>query len=201
MKRSVLMGMAILLVMVLCGGVALAEEKNKSSWYIGFGVGTGVLEIDGETLEDYYDDSSHIDVGDELTFNFGIGAILNPKLHLGLDISAVRQEVDSDSSGASADYQINNYFAALSYYPMTKGFFIKVGGGLSALVYDYDNGPYEDSDTYAGIGYLVGLGYDFWLGKSFNLGIHAEYSKQTYSDSDAPDDTDFINLYLAFYWF
>jgi hypothetical protein len=201
MKRSVSVMLMVVLVLICWCGAAVAEEKKKSSWYIGFGLGTGSLEIEGKTLDDYYEDRSSIDVGDEITLNFGVGAILNPKLHLGFDVSAIRQEVDSDISSQSESWQVNNYFAALSYYPWTKGFFVKVGGGLSALVYEYDSGTYDDSETYSGTGYLVGLGYDFWLGKSFNLGIHAEYSKQTYSDSDVPGDTDFMSVYLSFYWF
>ncbi len=189
------------LVLICSSGAAMAGEKNKSKWYIGFGLGTGTLQINGEAADDFYKDDNDVDVGDELTLNFGVGAILNPKLHLGFDVSAIRQEIDWDKSRQFESYQVNNYFAALSYYPWTKGFFLKVGGGLSALAYEYDTGAYNDSETYGGAGYLVGLGYDFWLGKSFNLGIHAEYSKQSYSDSDAPDDTDFTSIYLSFYWF
>ena len=200
MKKSVSVLLIGVLVLICSGGAAMAGEKNKSKWYIGFGIGTGTLQIEGETVDDVYEDSSYVDVGDELTLNFGVGAILNPKLHLGFDLSAIRQEVDADFSHESESYQINNYFAALSYYPWTKGFFVKVGAGFSNLVYEYD-GVYDVSDTYDGTGYLVGLGYDFWLGKSFNLGIHAEYSKQTYSDSHAPDDTDFTSIYLSLYWF
>jgi Outer membrane protein beta-barrel domain len=191
----------VALAIFCCCGLAMAEEKKKSSWYIGFGIGTGTLQMEGETADDYYDNDDSVDVGDELTLNFGVGAILNPKLHLGFDLSSIRQEIDWENSRQSASYQINNYFAALSYYPWKKGFFVKAGGGMSAMVYDYDTGAYDDSDTYYGTGYLVGLGYDFWIGKSFNLGIHAEYSKQTYSDNDAPDDTDFTSIYLSFYWF
>ena len=201
MKRAITIGLMIIIFVFTLSGTTLAEEKKKSSWYIGFGLGTGSLEIEGETVDDAYGDDPNIDVGTELTFHFGVGAIINPKLHLGFDVSAIRQEVDSNTSSDSESYQINNYFAALSYYPWTKGLFIKIGGGLSNLVYEYDSGYYDDSETFDGTGYLVGLGYDFWLGKSFNLGVHAEYSKQSYSDSDGPEDTEFTSIYLSFSWF
>jgi hypothetical protein len=201
MKKSVVVVLTAVLVLICCFSQAMAAEKKKSSWYIGFGVGTGILEMEGETAEDYLDDQDFDNVGDELTLNFGVGAILNPKLHLGFDLSAILQELDLDNSHRSELYQVNNYFAALSYYPWKKGFFVKVGGGLSVLVYDEDTDKNNNLDTYGGAGYLVGLGYDFWLGKSFNLGIHAEYSRQAYNDKDAPDDTDFLNVYLSFYWF
>ena len=201
MKKSVVVVLTAVLVSICCFSEAMAAEKKKSSWYIGFGVGTGILEMDGDSAKDYRDDQDYSHAEDELTLNFGVGAILNPKLHLGFDMSTVLQELDLDKSNRSELYQVSNYFAALSYYPWSKGFFVKVGGGLSALVYDKDTDKDNDLDTYGGAGCLVGLGYDFWLGKSFNLGIHAEYSRQFYNDKDAPDDTDILNVYLSFYWF
>jgi hypothetical protein len=180
-------------------GNTFAEEKQKSSWYIGFGVGTGELKVEGETMEDAFDEYPSIDVGQELTFNFGVGKILNPKLHLGFDASAIRQSAEDDSD--SIDLQVNNYLAAITYFPKEKGLSLKAGVGISALVYEIDTSFVDESETYAGLGFLLGLGYDFWLGKSFNLGIHAEYSRQSYNDSDAPDDTEFTSIYLSFYWF
>lgn len=201
MKKAAVAMLTGVMLSICCFSGAMAAEKNKSSWYIGFGLGTGILEMEGESAEDYLDDQDYDDVGTEVTLNFGVGAILNPKLHLGFDLSAVLQELDVDRSHRSEIYQVNNYFAALSYYPWTKGFFVKIGGGLSVLIYDEDTDKNNNLDTYSGVGGLVGLGYDFWLGRSFNLGIHAEYSRQAYSDGDAPDDTDFLNVYLSFYWF
>lgn len=201
MKKSVVVVLTAVLVLICCFSEPMAAEKKKSSWYIGFGVGTGILEMDGDSVKDYRDDQDYSHVENELTLNFGVGAILNPKLHLGFDLSTVLQELDLDKSNRSELYQVSNYFAALSYYPWSKGFFVKVGGGLSSLVYDKDTDKDNDLDTYGGAGCLVGLGYDFGLRKSFNLGLHAEYSRQFYNDRDAPDDTDFLNVYLSFYWF
>ena len=84
---------------------------------------------------------------------------------------------------------------------MKKGLFLKAGAGISALYYRIDTPIFDQTETYSGTGFLLGIGYDFWLGESFNLGIHAEYSKQSYSESDAPDDTEFTSIYLSFYWF
>lgn len=199
MKRMITIVLIISSIVFWGSGIALAEEKKKSNWYIGFGIGLGALQLEGESLDDYYDDDPDADVGGEVTLNFGVGAIIKEKFHLGFDGSTVRQEVDFDIGDAA--YQVNNYYAALSYYPWTKGFFIKAGAGWSILVYEYDRPADDDIDRFGGFGYLVGLGYDFWLGKTFNLGIHAEYSRQSYSDSDAPDDTEFSSVYLSFYWF
>jgi outer membrane protein with beta-barrel domain len=201
MKRVITIGLMMIIFIFTLSGTTLAEDKKKSNWYIGFGLGTGTLQIEGETADDAYEDNPNIDVDPELTLHFGVGAIINPKLHLGFDLSVIRQAVDSGIGNDYESFQINNYFVALSYYPWTKGLFLKVGGGLSNFVYEYDGEYNVDSETYSGTGYLVGLGYDFWLGKSFNLGIHAEYSRQSYSDSYAPDDTEFTSIYLSFYWF
>ena len=200
MKKFIAITIMTLFALLLCFGVTFAEEKKKSSWYIGFGIGTGQLKIEGETMDDFYEDYSYIDVGNELTLHFSVGAILNPKLHLGFDGSLIRQTADSDYD-ATLDVQVNNYFAALSFYPVEKGIYLKAGIGLSTLVAEIDTPFYDDSETYSGTGFLLGIGYDFWLGKSFNLGIHAEYSKQNYSDSDAPDNTEFTSIYLSFSWF
>ena len=200
MKKIVTLTVVSFVIVLFSSGITLAEEKKKSNWYIGFGVGTGELKVEGETMDDAFDEYPTIDVGQEVTFNIGVGAIINPKLHLGFDVSAIRQSAEDDFD-QTLDLQVNNYFAALSYYPTGKGFFLKAGAGISAAVVELDTAFVDDSETYSGTGFLLGIGYDFWIGKSFNLGIHAEYSKQSYSDSDAPDDTEFTSIYLSFYWF
>ena len=200
MKKIIAIAMVSFGIVLFSGVITLAEEKKKSNWYIGFGVGMGELKVEGETMDDAFDEYPTIDVGQEVTFNFGVGAIINPKLHLGFDVSAIRQSAEDDFD-QTLDFQVNNYFAALSYYPTGKGLFLKAGAGISALVVELDTMFIDESETYSGTGFLLGIGYDFWLGKSFNLGIHAEYSKQSYSDSDAPDDTEFTSIYLSFYWF
>ena len=200
MKKAVTITLMFFIFVLVLSGLTFAEEKKKSSWYIGFGLGTGELKVEGETMDDAFSENPSIDVGQELTLNFGVGAIINPKLHLGFDVSAINQSAEANFD-STLGLQVNNYFAAISFYPMEKGLFFKAGAGISALVYEIDTPVYDESETYSGTGYLLGIGYDFWLGKSFNLGIHAEYSKQSYSDSDAPDDTDFTSIYLSFYWF
>ena len=190
--------LTVIVSLIFCG-TAFGEGKTKSSWYIGFGLGTGQLQIEGDTMDDVFSGYSDIDIDPEITLNFGIGAIINPKLHIGFDGSAVRQS--ADGPGGDLTVQVNNYLAAVTFYPMVKGLSLKAGFGLATMMYDLDTYTIDESDTYTGTAFLVGLGYDFWLGKSFNLGIHADYSIQNYNDSDAPDDTDFLNLYLSFYWF
>jgi len=178
-------------------------QHQKTSWYIGFGIGSGSAEYEGDSLEDNaeawgIDDA---DATTTITLNFGVGAILNPRLHFGFDISALRESVESDFYDAELSTQINNYLLAATFFPAGEGLSLKGGVGLCALVYQVDAPGYDEDDTYGGWAYLIGAGYQFWLGEHFNLGIHLEYSHQSYNDDDAPDDTDFINVYVSFYWF
>ena len=48
---------------------------------------------------------------------------------------------------------------------------------------------------------MIGIGYDLRIVKRLHIGIHADYSRQTYNSSDAPDDTDFTNIYIALYFY
>lgn len=181
-----------------------SAQHQKSSWYIGFGIGSGSAKYEGDSLEDW---AKALGAGDPeaetpITINFGVGAILNPNLHLGLDISALRESVTDDPSDGEAIAQINNYLLAATFFPMGEGLSLKAGFGRCALVAELDvPGFIDESETYGGWSYLIGAGYQLWLGEHFNLGIHFEYSKQSYSDSDAPDDSEFFNVYVSFYWF
>lgn len=203
MKKLIVPALALMLV-VAVSGVSFAQEHKKSSWYIGFGLGTGDggSEIEGEqvTFDDWFEG---LDTGPRVTVNFGVGAILNPKLHLGFDISAIRQEGDGEVYGydIEANTQITNYLAALTYFPTGEGLFIKAGAGVSVIGYEMSGGLVEVSESYSGTAILGGLGYAFWLGKTFNLCLNAEYSHQTYTDEEAPDNSHFWNVYLSFYWF
>jgi len=201
MKRFAIC-LAVLLVWGAAGAAA-AEEAQKSKWYIGFGVGSGQLRIEGESMTDYLDGFEDLDADSPVTLHFGVGGIVNPKLHLGFDMSTIYQYAEEDDDDdANVDLQVNNYMFAAHFYPVKKGFFIKAGTGFSLLTVDVDDGPEgDDRETYDGLGYLLGSGYDFWLGKSFNLGIHAEFSQQYYNDSEAPDETHFFSVYVSFYWF
>lgn len=175
---------------------SFAQEHKKSSWYIGFGIGTGdgSGEVDGKevTSDEWF---AGLSTSPVLTMNFGVGGIINPKLHLGFDWSAIRQE--GSGHGIERMVQINNYLFALTYFPKGEGLFLKAGAGASSIIYDVSGGS---PSAYSGTAILGGLGYAFWLGKSFNLCLNAEYSHQTYSNKYAPDNSQFWNLYVSFYW-
>jgi hypothetical protein len=203
MKKLIVSAFALMLV-VAVSGACFAKEHEKSSWYIGFGLGTGDggWEIEGKevTFDDWFEG---FDTTPSVTGNLGVGAILNPKLHLGFDLSVISQEGDGEVHGydVEANFQINNYLAALTYFPTGEGLFIKAGAGVSVITYEISGGPVSESRSDSGTAILGGLGYAFWLGKTFNLCLNAEYSHQSYDDEEAPDNSHFWNVYVSFYWF
>jgi hypothetical protein len=207
MKKSLVFAVMIIITQMF-SGISFAKigdsEHQKSSWYIGFGLGSGRGYIEGDSFQDLFDKiGPDAETSPTIFFNFGVGGILTPQWHLGFDITAIRQQATYELYRQSADasFQINNYLLAATFYPMNEGFFLRGGIGLSAFQFTL-TGDVEDeiSESYSGTGFLIGTGYDFWLGKTFNLGIHADYSKQSYSDSEAPDDTNFFAIYVSFYW-
>jgi len=201
MRKTVLVLLAACLTLILPIS-AFSADHQKSSWYLSLGAGTGSGNAEGEELLS--------GAGDKLgpmTFHFGLGAIVNPRLHAGFDLSVFGVDGSYDDPTTyqfSTEYAwIYNYFGAVSFYPFEKGLFFKGGLGLSKFQYHFgSNNAALDTDlSVMGYGFLVGGGLDLWLGKSFNLGVHFEWSKQYYNDSEAPDNTDFYSIYVAFSWF
>jgi len=191
--------------------------KTKSSWYIGFGLGSGLGRIEGTRFDKVFDSLADlpgvykIEKSTPVTINFGVGGIINPNLHIGLDISAIYQDATYYESGYhnipienEMDFLITNMLCAVTYYPKVTGFSLKGGVGISSFDYSASNiGAFGDdfSGQYSGYAFLIGVGYDFWLGDTFNLGLHLEFSRQKYKDFMAPKNTDFINAYVSLYWF
>jgi len=179
-------------------------------------LGSGTLNFGGSSLESYLENRSYsgwaeyynVKEEDETTtFHIAVGSVVNPKIHLGLDISGVSQEASCPRydpsyylSPAKVEMQLRNYFAAVSYFPFEKGLFLKAGGGTSELT-QTTTVFFEQKDKFSGFGYMIGIGYDLRIVKRLHIGIHADYSEQTYHSSDAPDDTDFSNIYLALYFY
>lgn len=202
MKKLAVVIMALAMLCMAEG--SFAQEHQKSSWYIGFGLGTGdgSWEFEGEetTFNEWLEGLSTSPI---FTLNFGVGMIINPKLHLGFDFSAIRQEGDGviDGDDVEGNIQINNYLVALTYFPNSEGFFLKGGAGTSSIMNEVSSGSTSTSESYYGTALLGGVGYAFWLAKSFNLCLNAEYSHQFYSNINAPDNSHFWNLYVSCYWF
>ncbi len=179
------------------------EEYQKSAWYFGFGLGTGKGEIEGNSFSARLVEISGVDAPDIsqlITLNYGLGAIVTEWAHIGFDGSALRQQASYKVDGISGNssFQIINSLCAITVYPVGRSFFLK--GGYGFCVFGAEGS--DDTDySYSGRSFLLGTGFDFPLNKTFRMGIHAEYSRQSYNKKDAPDDTNFFNVYVSFYWF
>jgi opacity protein-like surface antigen len=199
MKKALFVSTLVLMFLMQGALFAQTGEKVKDTWYIGFGLGSGDVSVSPEegTGFDFSDDKDSTQV----TLQIGVGAIINPNLHIGFDISALRSQADGD--GYSLARQINNYFGVLTVFPVELGFFLRGGGGISTYRIDVEiDGIGSNSDTVSGFGLLGGLGYAFWLGESFNLCLNFDYSYQTFDDAEKfVGNTSFYNVYLSFYWF
>jgi hypothetical protein len=182
---------------------AEAETHERGRWYIGFGVGGGLdaryeLNRKDITFDKWLEGT---DKGFKAAINFKVGGTLNPKTLLGFDVTAVGQS-GKDARGNKGHIQINNYFLMLTHFPYEEGFFIRVGGGLSNIMYQIDASLSNSSDIVSGYGILGGLGYAFWLGKSFNLTVNLDHSRQFYpSSTTRPENSQFTILYLGFDWY
>lgn len=192
MKR--LLVLAASLMFVFSASLSFAEGTDKDSWYIGFGIGYGDATISPDSADSWSFSDKNPD--SMITIHFGVGAVLNNNVNFGLDVSAIRATWAVFNSEIS--YQINNYLAALTFFPAETGFFLKAGAGMSALSLEVDS----DRDTVTGFAVLGGLGYFVNFGSSFNLGIGLDYSAQFFNDETKfKGSTSFWNAYVSLYWF
>ena len=181
-------------------GNGLAETHQRSSWYIGFGLGGAFdasFELNGEeiTFDDWL---SGTDKSPKVSFNFKVGKTFSQKTLIGFDLTGAGQ---SGIGGIDGHIQINNFFFMLTHFPQKEGFFIRAGGGLSNLTAEIDTGLGTASDTISGFGLLGGIGYAFWLGKRFNLTLNIDHSMQFYDGGNDPDSSQFTIFYMGFDWY
>ncbi len=165
-------------------GAYARPQKQRDSWYIGFGLGggTGSLERDGQRLsfKEYLFDLDPTTV----SINFKVGATLSPKLLLGLDLTAIRSAVSD--AGDTAALQVSNYDVVATFFPMGKGLFVRAGAGLSRFTYEEDVYGMEYSDGTSGFNVIGGFGYAFWLGRQFNLTVNVDLTSASYGSQDDP---------------
>jgi hypothetical protein len=183
-----------------------ALEKEKSSWYIGFGLGycDGGLTFSGK--ESSFNDLTEGLDSNKVAINFGVGAILMPTLHLGFDVTAMGLvavgEIGSQGTFEDVSVFIYNYLAMITYFPMTTGPFLRAGAGVSMYNAQINFGSAHYSKSDVGFGCLAGFGYAFWLGKTFNLALNFDYTFQKYPKKEyKPEDSHFWTIYVSCYWF
>ena len=167
-------------------------------WYVGTGIGPGFgakFKVAGQWV-------SFSDALTGATDKTGLfaanivngGVALTPNLLVGFSGSFAAQS--GKIAGEDARVQINNYFAALTYFPAEKGFFVRGGGGFSNIV--VDSGP-GDGERSSGIGILLGAGYALPIGERHNITFTLDYSRQFYKRSDTKaEDSQFAAFYLGY---
>ncbi len=121
------------------------------------------------------------------------GIALSPNLLFGFSGSAASQI--GKLNGNDAQLQINNYFAALTWFPAEKGFFLRGGAGLSSMLIDTG----VSSNTAHGFGILVGAGFAIPVARRHNITFTVDYSRQSYGGSSTkPDSSQFGAAYLGY---
>jgi hypothetical protein len=194
-----------LIVPMLTSPASAADSKN--SWYIGFGLGSGT---GGWT----YNDNEKVTFSDLtkgstsstcLGLQFGVGGNINDYLSLGLDISAIRQQADTNFYGTTVTQtvQFNNYLGVITFFPIKDYLLLRAGLGLAAAQYELGIGSSKYSQTFSGSAGLIGVGIAIPVSGSFHLGFNVDYSVQKYSSSGTvyTKDSHFVLAYLTLYWY
>ena len=183
-------------------GFATAAEADRSGnpwshWYIGSGIGPGFgakYKLNGQSIT--FDDrlQGATDKSSLIALNIvNAGVALSPNLLLGGSVSAVAQF--GKIAGNDTHLQINNYLAALTWFPAEKGFFLRGGAGLSSMLIDTG----VSSNTANGFGILVGAGYALPVARRHNITFTVDYSRQSYNGSSTkPDNSQFAGAYLGY---
>ena len=183
-------------------GSATAAEPDRSEnpwshWYIGSGIGPGFgakYKLNGRSFS--FDDGLQgaTDKSPLIALNVvNAGIALSPNLLFGFSGSLVAKT--GKIAGNDAQLQINNYFAALTWFPAEKGFFLRGGAGLSSMLIDTG----VSSNTAHGFGILVGAGYALPVARRHNITFTVDYSRQSYSGSSTkPDSSEFGAAYLGY---
>jgi hypothetical protein len=180
---------------------AAAEADRSDSlwshWYVGTGLGAGFgakFKLNGRSFS--FDDAMQgaTDKSGLVAINIVNGGVaLTPSLLVGFSGSAVA--MTGKILGSDAHMQINNYFAAVTWFPAEKGFFVHGGGGPSSILIDTG----ATSNRTSGIGLLVGAGYALEIAGHHNITFTADYSRQSYSGSTTkPDSSQFGAVYLGY---
>ena len=173
------------------------SEGRGLGWYVGTGIGAGFgakFKLNGRSVS--FDDAMQgaTDKSPLVALNIVNGGVaLTPSLLVGFSGSAVA--MTGKILGNDAQMQINNYFAAVTWFPAERGFFVRGGGGPSSIL--INNGT--TSTRTGGFGLLVGGGYALQVAGHHNITFTADYSRQSYSGSSTkPDNSQFGAVYLGY---
>ena len=176
---------------------AAAEEDQSESrwshWYIGTGTGPGFgakYKLNGKSIS--FDD--RLQGATDKTPLWGLnvvnaGIALSPNLLFGFSGSLVARTGEFVNN--EVHLQINNYLAALTWFPVERGFFLRGGAGLANIMID--------TGTSRGFGFLVGAGFAVPVAGRHNVTFTVDYSRQSYSGSSIkPESSQFGAAYLGY---
>ena len=176
---------------------AAAEPEQGIGWYVGTGIGPAFgakFKLNGRTVS--FDDTMQgaTDKSSLIAINLvNAGIALSPSLLVGFSGSLAGQT--GKINGNNAQTQINNYFAAVTWFPAERGFFVRGGGGLSSILIDTG----VTSDRTSGLGILLGGGFAQRVAGRHYITFTADYSRQSYSGSSTkPDNSQFGAVYLGY---
>jgi hypothetical protein len=181
---------------------------QRDTWYIGFGLGTGIgsASFGGQRI-DLRDLNAPLSAT-PLVLQFEVGATLRPDLLLGLDLRVLRTFssgtlVFTDGSTASDPaVQVTQGLAMITWFPRRHGLFLRGGAGLASYSEDARFNGVRSEGSITGLGLLGGVGYAFWLGQHFNLTLNLDLTAQAYGDqANFPTSTRYGDLYLGFTWY
>jgi len=179
------------------GAEADKSESRGIGWYIGTGIGPGFgakYKLNGKSFTFSDGLQGATDKSPLIAINIvNVGIALTPSLLVGFSGSAVG--MTGKILGSDAQLQINNYFAAVTWFPAEKGFFVRGGGGPSNFLYDTG----ANSERSNGFGILLGAGYALPIAQRHNITFTLDHTRQSYSGSSIkPESSQATAAYLGY---
>lgn len=173
------------------------SDSMWSHWYVGTGIGPGFgakYKLNGQSITFSDRLQGATDKSPLIAINLvNAGIALSPSLLVGFSGSAVGQS--GKIAGSDTHLQINNYLAAVTWFPAERGFFVRGGGGLSNILIDTG----ANTDRARGFGILIGAGYALPIARRHNITFTVDYSRQSYNGSSTkPDSSQFGAAYLGY---
>jgi hypothetical protein len=195
--RIAIAGLSCAITGFASAAAAAEAESRGLGWYVGTGIGPGFgakYKVNGQSIT--FDDGlkNATDKSPLIALNVvNAGIALSPNLLFGFSGSAVSQI--GTINGNDAHLQINNYFAAVTWFPAERGFFVRGGGGLSNILIDTG----VRSDRASGFGILLGAGFALQVARRHNVTFTVDHSRQSYGGSTTkPENSQFTAAYLGY---
>ena len=158
----------------------LRQEHGYGRWYLEFGAGGGVGSLDANGKNYRLPWWSR---GAEKRSSLGsvslrAGKQVSSTLRLGIDVMALRAEIRTPCFSTTVG--MLNADAVASWSPRGTGFYLRGGGGLSAISLK-DTDLYPTAAVRGGVNVMGGIGYMVPVGRSYSVTLGADASQQWYS--------------------